>query len=205
LLDLVRRERLPFLSIFVDSPMATAASQITDRFLISLDEGSRKLHAWFREHPDAARLRFITDVNESKSLNQIKSGAIIISASGMCEAGRVVHHLAGHLPRALCSVIITGFPAAGTRGRQLVDGASTVRIKGEEVAVKATIHTLGGLSAHADQADLLWWLKGFQSPPTKTFVVHGEPSASENLATVIRDDLGWQHVTLSQRGTVHPC
>ena len=205
LLDLVRRKRLPFLSIFVDSPMATAASQITDRFLSTLDDDSRKLHTWFREHPDAARLRFITDVNESKSLNQIKSGAIIISASGMCEAGRVVHHLAWNLPRPQCSVIITGFQAAGTRGRQLVDGATSVRIMGEEVAVKATIHTLGGLSAHADQADLLWWLKGFQSPPKKTFIVHGEPTASENLATVIRDELEWQHVTLPQRGTLHPC
>jgi metallo-beta-lactamase family protein len=205
LLDLVRRKRLPFLNIFVDSPMATAASEITTRFLKSLDSGSQDLHAWFQQHPDAVHLRFITDVNESKSLNQIKSGAIIISASGMCEAGRVVHHLAWNLPRSQCSVIITGFQAAGTRGRQLVDGATTVRIMGQEVTVKATIHTLGGLSAHADQADLLWWLRGFQSPPQKVFIVHGEPKASENLATVIRDELGWPHVTLPQRGTLHPC
>lgn len=204
LLDLIRRKRLPFLSIFVDSPMATAASRITERFMKSLDAESQHLYRWFHENPSAARLRFVADVNESKTVNQIKSGAVIISASGMCEAGRIVHHLYWNLPRPQSAVVITGFQAAGTRGRALVDGAASVRLLGEEVPVKASIHTLGGLSAHADQGDLLWWLKGFSHPPQKTFIVHGEEQTAQNFATVIRDELDWPHVVVPKRGSLHP-
>jgi metallo-beta-lactamase family protein len=205
LIDLVRRKRLPFLTIFVDSPMATKASEITERFLHALDDQSQHLHQWFHANPDAVRLRFVKDVNESKTVNQIKSGAVIISASGMCEAGRIVHHLFWNLPRPQSSVVITGFQAGGTKGRQLVDGVKTIRLLGQDVPVKASIHTLGGLSAHGDQADLLWWLKGLTSPPAKVFIVHGEQKASENFAAVVRDELGWPHVTLPQRGSLHPC
>ena len=205
LIDLVRRQRLPFLTIFVDSPMATKASEITERFLRDLDDQSQHLHQWLGANPDAVRLRFVKDVNESKTVNQIKSGAIIISASGMCEAGRIVHHLFWNLPRSQSSVVITGFQAGGTKGRQLVDGAKMIRLLGQEVPVKASIHTLGGLSAHGDQADLLWWLKGITTPPAKLFLVHGEQKASENFAAVVRDELGWSHVILPQRGTLHPC
>ena len=205
LVDLIRRQRLPFLSIFVDSPMATAASRITQHHLNSLDRDAQNLFAWLQSHPQSAHIRFTADVNDSKALNQIKGGAIILSASGMCEAGRIVHHLYWNLPRPHCAVVITGFQAAGTRGRALVDGASSVRLLGKEVPVKASVHTLGGLSAHGDQADLLWWCQGFERPPKRVFVTHGEKAASENLSHALALELGWDHAVLPQIGELYPC
>jgi metallo-beta-lactamase family protein len=205
LLHLVRQKRLPFMTIFVDSPMATAASQITQRFMQALDPETQDLYHWYTQHPEAVQLHFVADVEASKRLNLIKGGAVIISASGMCEAGRIVHHLSNNLPRSQSAVVITGFQAAGTKGRQLVDGALSIRLLGQDVPVRASIHTLGGLSAHADQADLLWWLKGFESAPEKIFLIHGEAIASEQFATAVRDQLGWGHISLPQRGTVHTC
>jgi metallo-beta-lactamase family protein len=205
LIDLVRKKRLPFLSIFVDSPMASAASRITQAHLSILDAESQDLHQWLQAHPNAVHLRFITDVTDSIALNQVKGGAIILSASGMCEAGRIVHHLYWNLPRDQSSVVITGFQAAGTRGRQLVDGAKTVKLLGKEVPVKASIHTLGGLSAHGDQADLLWWCQGFSSAPKTVFVTHGEDTARDNFSLALKDQLHWGHVIAPKRGELYPC
>jgi metallo-beta-lactamase family protein len=175
LIDLVRRGRLPHLSIWVDSPMASAATHLTQHFFSQLDGQSQATFEWYRNNPAAVDLRFIADVEESKALNKIKGGAIIVSASGMCDAGRIVHHLASNLPRAQNAIVITGFQAYGSLGRLLVDRAKKVRLFGEEVPVRASVHTIGGLSAHADQAGLLNWLKGFERSPNTVFVVHGEP------------------------------
>jgi metallo-beta-lactamase family protein len=205
LIDLIRRQRLPFLSVFVDSPMATAASQITQKHLRLLDNESQSLFRWAQEHPQSVRVRFITDVADSKALNQIRSGAVILAASGMCEAGRIVHHLFWNLPRPQSSVVITGFQAAGTRGRLLVDGASHVKLLGRDVPVKASIHTLGGLSAHGDQQDLLWWCKGFTTPPDHVFLTHGEASAMHNFADVLTTELGWNKIIQPQQGELYPC
>jgi metallo-beta-lactamase family protein len=203
LMGLVRAKRLPFLSVFVDSPMATRASEITERHTKILDPETQALYQWARKHQDAMRVRYITEVNDSKVLNTIKSGAIILSASGMCEAGRIVHHLFWNLPRPQSAVVITGFQAAGTRGRSLVDGATTLRLLGKEVPVKASVHTLGGLSAHADQADLLWWCQGFQNKPQKVFITHGEAEVAQNFADVLKQELGWNAV-LPKRGELFP-
>jgi metallo-beta-lactamase family protein len=205
LMDLIRRRRLPFLNIFVDSPMATAASQITQKHLPLLDAETQTLFRWARDHPDAVRVRYITEVADSKALNQIRSGAIVLAASGMCEAGRIVHHLFWNLPRPQSAVVITGFQAAGTRGRQLVDGASSVRLLGREIPVKASIHTLGGLSAHGDQQDLLWWCKGFSSQPDHVFVTHGEESAMQNFSQVLATELGWTKIIQPRSGELYPC
>jgi len=199
LIDLVRKGLLPHLSIWVDSPMATAATHLTEHFFSQLDQQSQATFAWFKDHPDAVSLRFIADVEESKALNKIKGGAVIISASGMCDAGRIVHHLANNLPYAQNAIIITGFQAYGSLGRRLVDKVPMVRLFGEEVLVKASIHTIGGLSAHADKAGLLEWLSGFKKPPKSTFVVHGEPKAAAAFAASIRDELGWTHVQIPER------
>jgi metallo-beta-lactamase family protein len=146
------------------------------------------------------KLEFVADVERSKALNEIRSGAVIISASGMCEAGRIKYHLRENLPRSECSILIAGFQAAGTLGRRLVDGARLVRIFGETVPVRARIYTVGGLSAHADQAALLDWLRGFHKAPGHTFVVHGEATASANFAQAIQERLGWQEVALPRQG-----
>ena len=138
-------------------------------------------------------------MEESKALNQIRSGAIIISASGMCDAGRIRHHLRHNLPRPECSVLIPGFQAQGTLGRRLVDGAQRVRIFGEDIPVRAAVHTVDGLSAHADQLALLDWAGAFRTPPARTFVVHGESAAALTLADALRQRPGWR-VTVPEYG-----
>ncbi|MDE2441211.1 MAG: MBL fold metallo-hydrolase [Betaproteobacteria bacterium] len=196
LADLVRRQRLSPLKIYVDSPMANAATRITLAHSDLLDDETRALLAWQQAHPGKVNIEFVADVERSKALNDIRSGAVIVSASGMCEAGRIKYHLRENLPRSECTVLIAGFQAAGTLGRRLVDGARLVTIFGQPVPVRARIYTVGGLSAHADQAALLDWLRGFRKPPGQTFVVHGEAGASANFARAIGEQLGWSDVHL---------
>ncbi len=200
LADLVRRKRIKPLHVYVDSPMANSASRITLAHQELLDGPTHDLLAWQRANPEQIKIEFIADVEHSRALNNIRSGAVIISASGMCEAGRIKYHLRENLPRAECSILIAGFQAAGTLGRRLVDGAQLVHIFGEPIAVRARIYTVGGLSAHADQPALLNWLRGFRKPPGKTFIVHGEAGAAAAFAAAIRKDLGWTDVTLPHPG-----
>lgn len=200
LADLVRRKRLSPLKVYVDSPMANAATRITLANQELLDPETRELIAWLKAHPKQLNLELVADVERSIALNDIRSGAVIISASGMCEAGRIKYHLRENLPRSECSILIAGFQAAGTLGRRLVDGARLVHIFGQPVPVRARIYTVGGLSAHADQAALLKWLGGFHKAPGHTFVVHGEAGASANFKLAVEDRLGWSDVHLPQPG-----
>lgn len=200
LADLVRRKRLSPLKVYVDSPMANAATRITLANQDLLDPETRELIAWLKAHPKQMNLELVADVERSIALNDIRSGAVIISASGMCEAGRIKYHLRENLPRSECSILIAGFQAAGTLGRRLVDGARLVHIFGQPVPVRARIYTIGGLSAHADQSALLKWLGGFHSAPGHTFVVHGEAGASANFKRAIEGQLGWTDVQLPQPG-----
>ena len=193
LMDLVRQGRLPRnLAIFVDSPMASAATAITLSHSNLMDAESQELLQWFRTSPEAPYLRVTEDVEESMALNKIRQGAVIISASGMCDAGRIKHHLKFNLSRAESSIIIAGFQAEGTLGRRLVDGARDVRLFRETVPVRADLYTLGGLSAHADRDALIQWLSNFKNPPTQTFVVHGEEQTALGFAKLLRDAMGWQ-------------
>lgn len=196
LAGLIRAGRLAPMRLYVDSPMAKAATQITLKHTALLDDETRELIDWQRHHPHLLDVHFVADVLESMALNEVREGAVILSASGMCEAGRIKYHLRNNLPRAECAVLITGFQAAGTLGRRLVDGARSVRIFSQQVPVRAAIHTIGGLSAHADQAALLGWLKQFRRPPQRTCVVHGEAAAAAALAEVVREQLGWPEVVI---------
>ena len=198
--DLVRRKRVSSLKVYVDSPMANKATRITLAHQEVLDPETRELIAWQEAHPEKMKVEFVADVERSKALNNIRSGAVIISASGMCEAGRIKYHLRENLPRSECSILITGFQAAGSLGRRLVDGARLVRIFGQQVPVRARIYTVGGLSAHADQKALLDWLGGFHQSPGQTFVVHGESSASTHFVQAIEEKLGWSGVRMPQPG-----
>jgi metallo-beta-lactamase family protein len=126
---------------------------------------------------------------------------VILSASGMCDAGRIKYHLLNNLPRRECSVIITGFQAAGTLGRRLVEGAKNVTIFGQSVPVRADLYTIGGLSAHADQDGLLGWLRYFRHAPRQTFVVHGEAEAAQAFAGAISRHLKWTRVAVPQHGS----
>ena len=203
LIDLTRQRRLHDLKIYFDSPMALAATEITMRHIELFNKKAQALLAWGQERrKELPDINFVQSVDESIALNDIRSGAIIISASGMCDAGRIKHHLKYNLKRPECSIVFTGFQAEGTLGRRLVDGAKLVRIFGEEIPVRASIHTIGGLSAHADQAGLLNWLGHFKQPPLQTFVVHGESATAIQFSGLIREQMNWNVVVPSANETV---
>ncbi len=191
LADLTRQARIPKLSVFVDSPMATAATEITFKHMELLDA---ETHALMGRHGGAQyfrKLEFVEDVEESKALDRVTGGAVIISASGMCEAGRIKYHLRANLARRESTILITGFQAAGTFGRRLVDGAKRVRLLGEDIPVRADLYTLGGLSAHADRTALFAWLGHFRSKPRQVFVVHGEETVAKDFAADLKTQFDW--------------
>ena len=200
--DLYRRGELPDMHIYVDSPLATQATEITLRHRALLDPESRDtLGAMLR--PDGRpRVVFVEDAAESIALNRIRGGAVIISASGMCDAGRIKHHLEHNLGRRECAVIFAGFQAQGTLGRRIVDGSASVHIFGEEVPVRAAIYTIGGLSAHADQDGLLAWLRHFRRAPRQAFVVHGEADTAQLFCAAVRARLGWNATVPAARSAV---
>lgn len=192
LADLAQSGRLPDLKVFVDSPLATIATQLTLRHADLLDEQAHRLFGAALRGELPLQIRFTESVEDSKSLNEIRAGAIIIAASGMCNAGRIKHHLQQNLSRPECSILFTGFQARGTPGRKIVDGAPYVRIFQEDVAVRAKVYTLGGLSAHADQSALLHWLGGFKRAPQACYMVHGEAEVAEGFAALVRERMQWE-------------
>ena len=177
--ELRRQQRVPPMDVYVDSPMALAATRITLR------------HAARAELPALEGVQFSERLEDSMRINRIRSGAVILSASGMCEGGRIKYHLKHNLARPECAIVFVGFQAAGTLGRRIVDGAKTVRLFGEPYPVRAKVFTIGGLSAHADRDALLGWLSGFRRAPRQCFVVHGEPLAAHALRDDIVRRFGW--------------
>lgn len=203
LADLVRQNRIERLNIVVDSPMAAQVSELTLRYDQLWDEPTRELWRWVTRNPGRLGLRFVRNVEESIALNEERSGLVVISASGMCEAGRIKHHLRYNISRPECSVVICGFQAAGTLGRRLVDGAGFVTLFGERYPVRAQIHTVGGLSAHADQPALLQWMQAFEQVPSRTFVVHGEADTSHAFVSAARQQLGWEGIEMPGAGVIY--
>lgn len=173
------------LKIFLDSPMAQSVTRLTMRHLSLFDQEARKLEKWYAAEKSSVILNFTESVQESQAINTIKSGAIILSASGMCTAGRILHHLRHGLPKPNNTVLFAGFQAQGTLGRRLVDGAKRVRIFGDEIPVNAEVRSISGFSAHADRTALLNWIDGFVKPPRHTFVTHGEPDAAKAMSNAV--------------------
>ena len=173
--------------IFLDSPMAIEASAVYWRHPEQMDAEAVRLRREFTAMPPLPNIRFCRTPDDSRAINQLRSGAIIIAGSGMCNGGRVLHHLKHNLDRSETHVIITGFQAPGTLGRQIVDRAPSVRIQGETIRVAAKVHTLGGLSAHGDQDDLLRWVGNFRAKPP-LYLVHGEASAATAFAARLRQE-----------------
>ena len=190
--ELHRQGRLPDLDVYVDSPLALAATRVVLKHGEVYDRESLGFREWLRgaQRRSGLRIHFTESLADSKSINGIRSGAVILSASGMCEGGRVRHHLRWNLPRPECAIVFAGFQAAGTLGRRLVEGAATVRLFGEQYPVRARVFTIGGMSAHADQAALLGWLAGFRRPPRQTWIVHGESMPAHRLCEALRGR-GW--------------
>jgi metallo-beta-lactamase family protein len=189
---LTKADRIRVPLVFVDSPLAAQASNVTFRHLEALDELAHEFHAAARARKLPFALRYTESVDDSVFLNSIHSGALIIAASGMCEAGRIRHHLRHNLFRRECGILFTGFQATGTMGRRIIDGARSVQLFGDTVPVRASVHTLGGLSAHAGQDGLMGWLSGLRRKPGMTYIVHGEPEASHALSARIARELKWR-------------
>ena len=123
------------------------------------------------------------------AINQIRSGAIVIAGSGMCSGGRILHHLKNNVWRPECHLLIVGYQAYGTLGRRIVDGAETIKLWGDDYRVRIQVHTIGGLSAHGDQTDLINWYRAFENRPP-VYLVHGERKAQKVLAELMRRELG---------------
>ncbi len=192
--DLMADKTIPEMEVFMDSPMAIAATEIYARHyadhkikpeLIKADDSFLTL---------GRNLITVQTREASIYLNSKKEGAVIISASGMMTGGRVLHHLFNRLPNKNDTLLIVGFQAEGTRGRHLVEGAKSVRIFGEQVAVNCRIENIDGLSAHADQRELFNWLNAFEQSPKLTFVIHGEETSAKVMRNKIERDLGWNAI-----------
>ena len=168
--------------VFLDSPMAIEASRIYWDYPELYDEEAVAFHNDKSMMPHLKNLHFTPKPEQSKAINAVRSGAIIIAGSGMCNGGRILHHLKHNIERPECSLIMTGYQAEGTLGRALVDGAREVVIHGRSAHVRAALHTIGGLSAHGDQNDLLRWAGGFVNHP-ELYVVHGD----EPVKKIFRD------------------
>lgn len=196
--ELEDQGRIPALDVFVDSPMAIDAIEIALRHSEEFDAEAMALIRKGVRLLTPRRLHLVRDADQSRALNTLRGPGIILSASGMCTGGRIKHHLKQRLPDSRNTICFVGFQAAGTKGRAIVDGAQEVWLHGEQVPVKAVIARIEGFSAHADQQDLLAWLRGFEEPPRRTFVVHGEPEASAALVDRIRTELGWKAMAPAQ-------
>ena len=183
--------RIPSLPVYIDSPMAINVTDIYCRYPEDHDLDMKLLMDEKRCPLCCKQYHLARTATESKALNGRSGPLVIISASGMATGGRVLHHLKTRLPDEKTTVLLPGYQTAGTRGRALQDGARSVRIHGESVPVRARIETIDGLSAHADRNEILRWLKAFERPPRKTYVIHGEAHAAEALEQEIRESLRW--------------
>jgi metallo-beta-lactamase family protein len=182
---LKQRHAIPDVPIYLNSPMATDVTSLYQRFRsehrLSLEECEGMCHV----------AKFVRSTADSIKLDQQRAPAVIIAASGMATGGRVIHHLKALAPNPINTLLMPGFQAGGTRGAQIVAGAPSVRIHGKDVPIRAEVVPMETLSAHADADEIMQWLRGFKRPPRHTYVVHGEPNASDVLRRRISLELGW--------------
>jgi metallo-beta-lactamase family protein len=194
--------RIPRNTVFVDSPMAVSVTGVFEHHAELFDQEMKELLRRGESPFSFPGLELAGTVDESKAINHIAGSIIIIAGSGMCTGGRIKHHLVNNISREESTILFVGYQAAGTLGRQIVEGAPRVRILGQYYPVKARIVQLNGFSAHADRDGLLRWLSGLQRPPGRVFVTHGEPGASQHLAGLIRSRHGWETIVPSYQEQV---
>jgi metallo-beta-lactamase family protein len=188
--DLVEAGRLPRLPVFVDSPMAIAATRVFAVHPDAYSAEARRLRHCGDEPLEFDGLSFSQTVEDSKAINRVKGPCVVISASGMATAGRIKHHLSNHVSDARNTIVFVGYQARGTLGRVIQHGTDPVRIFGDWHPVRARVETIEGFSAHADQTELLAWYAGLGGVPRCTYVVHGEEEASLELASLLKDRFG---------------
>jgi len=190
---LMEKKLVPTLPIYIDSPMAISVTDLYERHAgehkIKVEHIDGKLISIF----DDPHVHFCNSSESSKALNEINKPCIIISASGMATGGRVLHHLYHRLPKENDTVLFAGFQAEGSRGRRLLEGEPFVKIFGEEVPVKCQVRVINGLSAHADQSELLQWLGNFKESPKMTFITHGEMASATTFSKKI-EEMGWKTI-----------
>ena len=183
--------------VYIDSPMATTATEVFKKNAQVFDDET-KAYIMSGDHPlDFPNLRFTRNTADSQMLNQDKTSKIIISASGMCEAGRIRHHLKHNLWDSRNSIVFVGYQAEGTLGRMLVEGAKEVKLFGEPIMVGAEIYNLEGFSGHADQKGLLDWLGGFPKEPKHIFLVHGETQSKIDFAAKVKEVFGYEPIVVN--------
>jgi len=178
--------------VYIDSPLAIEATKIySENSAGCFDEEAMELVKKGIDPISFSGLKLAVDSNESKAINFVKTPKVIISASGMCDAGRIRHHLKHNLWRPECTILFVGYQANGTLGRRLVEGAKEVKLFGDPIQVQAEIAELHGFSGHADKEELLHWINSFQKKPEKVFVVHGEDAVCEQFTACLRDEYGF--------------
>ncbi|MBI1770523.1 MAG: MBL fold metallo-hydrolase [Bacteroidetes bacterium] len=189
--QLIEAKKIPMLPVFVDSPMAISVTNLYEKHAglhkIKVTESRHELISIF----DTPNIHFCNTSESSKALNSMKKPGIIISASGMATGGRVLHHLYHRLRNENDTLLFAGYQAEGSRGRSILEGDKFVKIFGEDVPVRCHVREVHGLSAHADQSELLRWLSNFKKAPKTTFIVHGEEASSIVFSNVIQQKLGW--------------
>lgn len=198
---LVTEDRIPDLPVYVDSPLAT---NVTEIFRLHPECYDEEILEYINSDPDGnafgwPRLRYIRTADESKALNESKESCIIIAASGMCEAGRVLHHLKHHIGDPKTTVLFVGYQAEYTLGRKILDGQDVVKIFGDEYDVRAQIKRIGGYSGHGDHNDLVGFAHNMMRKPARTFIVHAEVEAAEKLQTGLQK-IGLKDVAIPDRG-----
>ncbi len=197
---LFNQRDIPRIPIVVDSPLATNVTDIFRLHPETYDADIREflLHDDDRNPFGFSTLRYTRSVEESKELNFLREPAIIISASGMMEAGRILHHLRHRIEDPRTTILVVGWQAPDTLGRYIVEGRQTVRIFGEEHQVKAHVEVLDGFSGHADRDGLLAWAGAMQKKPRRTFLVHGEPESAEALAEGLKSEVGFGRIDIPE-------
>ncbi len=186
------QKRIPRIPIFVDSPMAVSSTQVYRQALEEHDDEMKAELDMAHEPLEPENLTMVRDREQSKALNVHPGPMMVIAGSGMCNGGRIVHHLLHRLSSENTLVLFTRDQAEGELGRRLIEGADVVTIHGREVEVRARVDKLNSLSAHCDADEMMRWLGGFKVAPKKTFIVHGEIHAQEALQARIQTELGWE-------------
>ena len=188
----LNEDGIPHIMVFVDSPMAVSITEVFEHYPELFDEEMLELLRQKKSPFDFPGLNLVRTVDESKAINHIKGSVIIIAGSGMCTGGRIKHHLITNISRPESTILFVGYQVVGTLGRQIVDGAKSVRILGQYYPVRARVVQNNAFSAHADRDQLSKWLSSLKKPPKRLFVTHGEPSTSRYFASFIRDRTGWE-------------
>ncbi|MCQ2547232.1 MAG: MBL fold metallo-hydrolase [Clostridia bacterium] len=192
-----RQKKLENVKVYIDSPMATSATEVFKNNAQVFDEETKDYISKGDNPLEFENLKFTQSTEESQWLNVDKEPKVIISASGMCEAGRIRHHLKHNLWDKRNSIIFVGYQAEGTLGRCLVEGQKEITLFSEKIQVNAEIHNLEGFSGHADMNGLLSWLEGFQKPPKQIFLVHGEPDVKLEFAKTVKEKLGYDTIPVN--------